>query len=90
MILNEKEKIVIFINKEIDDFLIKKIEENLEEFIKSNQLIITPDFKKIEKAGKALFLTSLGMTSKNTLVNIKDRIIFSENKVMGLIVLNNL
>ena len=90
IISESNEKIGVLINKEIDDSLVNKIEKNLEEFTSSKQLLLTSDFRKIEQCDKSVFLTSLGMTSKNSIINFRDRILFNENKVLGFIVLNNL
>ena len=90
LILQNNEKIGVLINEEIDDSLIKKIEKSLEKFTNSKQLLLTSDIEKIDQCDKSVFLTSLGMTSKNSIINFRDRILFNENKVIGFIVLNNL
>ena len=90
LISEKKEKIGILLTNEIDNLLLRKIEKNLEDFIKSNQIILTSDVKKLDQCNKLVFLASLGMTTKNSLINIKDRILFKENKLIGILILNNL
>ena len=90
LISERKEKIGILITDEIDSLLIRKIEKNLEEFINSEQILLTSDLKKLNQCDKSLFLASLGVTSKNSLLDIKNRILFKENKFIGILILNNL
>ena len=90
LISQTNEKIGLLINKEIDDSLVKKIERNLEELTNSKKLLLTSDIKKIDQCDKSVYLTSLGATSKNSIINFKNRILFNEKKVLGFIVLNNL
>ena len=90
LIAEKKGKIGIFINYEIDESIVRKIEKNLEEFISSEKVLLTTDMKKIDQSVNSLFLTGLGMTSKNSLINIKNRILFKISKPIGIIVLNNL
>ena len=90
LILEKKGLIGILINDEIDNFLLRKVETKLEKFISNKELLLTSDIKLIDQCVNSVFLTSLGTTSENSLINIKDRILFKENKIMGIIVLNNL
>ena len=90
LISETKGKIAILINNEIDESIVTKIEKNLEDFVSKEQIILTSDIKKTDQCVKSIFFTSLGMTSKKSLLNIKDRILFKEDKLIGTIVLNNL
>lgn len=90
LILEKKGLVGILINDEIDNELVRKVETKLEKFISNNQLLLTSNIKQIDQCANSLFLTSLGSTSENSLLNIKDRILFKEDKIIGMIVLNNL
>ena len=90
LISETKGQIAILVNYEIDESIVTKIEKNLQEFISKEQIIFTSDIKKTDTCIKSIFLTSLGMTSKKSLINIKDRILFKEDKLIGTIVFNNL
>ena len=89
ILIDKKDKIVLLINKELDNSIIKKLEIKFEEFIKSKQLIITNDINGKNEYKSLVSIIQLGVTKESSIKEIKYRTMFKNDYFLGFIILNN-